>query len=290
MKNKGITFNIDVTPEPQEFLEKHNYYLKLAAYRENYNKRTVGKNAGTYINLDFAYLKELSIIDMHLRYLILSMCLDIEHFLKVTLLHSIELNPNEDGYNIVKLFIATDNNQTVLSKIRSHKSSYCRGLIDKYHPDYPAWVFVELISFGDLAHLCSFYEKTYGTAIGNRLLLNSVRDIRNACAHSNCLINNLKPTGNTPHNQVVSRVKLINTISEGTRDKRLKNKPLYDFVCLLYTYDEIVTSSELKSNRYTELNQLFNERIPRHKDWFAKNDLLRSSYQFTKKVVDSIAG
>lgn len=286
MKRKGITFDIEVTPEPEEFLNEYNYYRKLTAYKENYNKRTMGKASGTYIGLDFAYLKELSTIDMHLRYLTLLMCLDIEHFLKVALLRTATDNPSEDGCNIVRKFTAK--NPFVARKIESRRSSYSLGLINKYEPDYPLWAFVELISFGNLTHLCSFYEETYGVSVGNNILLNSVRDIRNACAHSNCLINNLRPNGNVPHNSVVDRIKEIKSISEKTRDKRLQNKTIYDFVCMLFAYDGIVTSVSAKNNRYAQLRSLINERIPRHKDWFLKNGLIVSSYAFTKKVVDTV--
>ncbi len=41
MKNKGISFNIVDEKEAQKFLENNNYYLKLASYRENYEKRPI---------------------------------------------------------------------------------------------------------------------------------------------------------------------------------------------------------------------------------------------------------
>lgn len=62
MKIKGIKFDI-VKEEAKIFLQNNNYYMKLASYRANCDKR---KSNGEYINLDFAYLRELSTIDMHL--------------------------------------------------------------------------------------------------------------------------------------------------------------------------------------------------------------------------------
>lgn len=79
MKSKGITSDIISEDDAKTFLQQKNYYMKLASYRENYPKYLTGRKTGQYINLDFAYLKELSTIDMHLRYLIIQMCLDLEH-------------------------------------------------------------------------------------------------------------------------------------------------------------------------------------------------------------------
>ena len=71
MKKKGIGFTIVNEENAEDFLQHHNYYLKLASYRENYKKYSTGDKAGQYVNLEFAYLKELSTLDMYLRYLVL---------------------------------------------------------------------------------------------------------------------------------------------------------------------------------------------------------------------------
>ena len=161
-------------------------------------------------------------------------------------------------------------------------------MIEKYYPYFPAWVFVELISFGDLAYLCEFYYATYGVQIGDRILLNSVRDIRNAAAHSNCLINVLSSGNNNPHQSVVDRVKNVPTIGKNSRDKKLRNKCLYDFTCLLYAYDEIVTSTAMKKKLYSDLRELFEVRMLRHKDWFQSNTLITSAYEYSKKILDNV--
>lgn len=100
MKQKGITFNYISEEDAKVFLSQNNYYMKLAAYRSNYAKCTAGRRCGQYTKLDFGCLKELSTIDMHLRYIIMEMSLDIEHAIKVQLMQRITQNDKEDGYNI----------------------------------------------------------------------------------------------------------------------------------------------------------------------------------------------
>ena len=74
MKQKGITFNYVSEDDAKVFLSRNNYYMKLAAYRSNYAKCTAGRRCGQYTKLDFGCLKELSTIDMHLRYIIMVDC------------------------------------------------------------------------------------------------------------------------------------------------------------------------------------------------------------------------
>lgn len=285
MKKKGITFEIVSEAAAADFLKHNNYFMKLAAYRKNYKKNSEGK----YIGLDFAYLQELSRVDAKLRYIIFHMAADIEHFLKVKLLREIEKKPGEDGYELVKRFLAKDIKFANLKKIKGHKVSlYCQGLIDKYYPYFPIWAFVEVISFGQLAHLCNYYKEIYGTAIADNILLNSVRDIRNACAHSNCLVYNLVSKDNRPHQSVKNRVKKIKGFGKGIIDKKLRNKFIYDFVCLLYAYDEIVPDCTSKDHRYEELDHLFNDRMKKHEEWFRKNNIIASTYIFLKKIMLTI--
>lgn len=266
MKKKGITFKFVTESDAKKFLEENNYYMKLASYRENYAKYSSGAKNGQYMNLDFAYLQELSTIDMHLRYLIMKMCLDIEHALKVSLISRVEKNPDEDGYELIRKFISYTNskgqlqNEYILKKIRGHKSSdYCKDLIEKYYPYFPVWVFVELISFGDLAYLTAFYDELYSDQIVNNKFMNTVRDIRNASAHSNCLINKLFEPLN-PGQQIDSiisnYIKGISTISVAVRTKNLNYRTVYNFVSLLYVYETVVSDGILKLKRYQELKEL----------------------------------
>lgn len=283
MKEKGITFKIVSESNAKEFLKQNNYYMKLAAYRTNY-----GKINDKYKNLDFAYLQDLSIIDMRLRYIIIDMCLDIEHYIKLTLLNKIETNPMEDGYEIIKKFIAKD--ERILKKINSHKSSeYSGELIKKYYPYFPAWVFVELISFGDLTYLCDVYRKVYDDEIMDNKFMNVIRDIRNASAHSNCIINKLNAkTKGIPDKRIFDFIKNLNCVGKSSVKNNLRKQFIYNFMVLLYVYDNIVSSTGIKTHRYEELQHFINNRVCRNAEYYKKNNLICSQYRFLKKIIDNI--
>lgn len=282
MKNKGIKFDIVNEQDAKAFLQNINYYMKLASYRANYEKH---KSNGKYINLDFAYLQELSTIDMHLRYLTLQMCLDIEHALKTRLLKDIEDNPEEDGYDIIRKFIMKY--ERSCQNIQKHKSSeYCRELIEKYYPYFPAWVFVELVSFGDMVKLYEYYTKIYPGRLKDSELLYSIRDLRNATAHSNCLINKLQKGTNKPSVKIVKFVSNIDGIGTSMRRNKLSNKFIYDFIALLYVYDEFINVGVVKEKRFKQIQEFIDGRVIKNKEYFDKNECIKTAYAFLKKIVD----
>ena len=291
MKDKGITFNEVSEEDAKIFLQKHNYYMKLAAYRANYEKCQEGIRIGQYKKLDFGYLKELSTIDMYLRYIVMDMCLDIEHAIKVKLLNYITENPLEDGYNIVGKFIAKDHNLRILKNIRSHKSGeYCKDLIEKYYPYFPVWVFVELISFGDLLYFCSFYKEIYGVEMVSNTLMNTVRDMRNAAAHSNCLLNKMTERIDSTKqiNHAISMfIRNMENISKTSRVNNLNYKFTNSFITLLYVYDTLMPESS-KQKRYKEIQMFLNGRAVKNKNFFNSNSKIVSVYRFHKKVVDNL--
>ena len=150
------------------------------------------------------------------------MCLDIDHALKVRLLKDIEKKSAEDGYDIIRRFITRY--ERSCQNIQNHKSSeYCRELIEKYYPYFPAWVFVELISFGDMIKLYEFYNEVYPGRMKDGELLYAIRDLRNASAHSNCLINKLQKGKNKPSVKIVKYVARIDGIGTSMRNTKLSN-------------------------------------------------------------------
>ena len=82
LQAKGVKFEKMSVEDAKQYLTKNNNYFKLRAYRKNFPKHPGGDFEGQYIDLDFAMLKDLAIIDMRLRYVLIHLALDIEHFAK----------------------------------------------------------------------------------------------------------------------------------------------------------------------------------------------------------------
>ena len=291
MKYRGIKFKEISEEEAKIFLNNNNYYMKLASYRANYVKCQSGEREGQYQNLDFAYLKELSTLDMYLRYMIMEMALDIEHAIKVKIIRDVADNPEEDGYNIMKKFLEKNNNINILKKIKSHKSGeYCKDLIEKYYPYFPVWVFVELISFGDLLYFTSFYENEYNIKIINNTFMNIVRDLRNASAHSNCILNKMTERIDSTkqiNSEISEFVKRMSDVSKQSRKNNLNYKFTYNFICLLYVYDSLM-SNTVKQKRYKQIIEFMDGRVKKNENYFLSNSKILGVYNFNKKVIDNL--
>lgn len=284
----GIKFDLCSEEEAEEFLNKSTYFFKVKSFAKNFNKDAATEK---YIDLDFAYLVELSKLDMHIRKKILSITLDIEHFLKVDLIRHLSENFSEDGYKIIDEFFIEK--PEVKSRLENKMHySMCSDLARKLHVEgYALWNIVELLSFGDFIDLYKFYAKKYGWN-RNKItsLLFSAKCIRNAAAHNNCLLNSLK----TPYNhntsithQLDSFVSRIPSLKKSkSKQKKLSNPAIHDFVATLLLFERIVTSQKTKEYTYQELYDLFHKRMTKKKNFFIKNEAIVSSYIFVLKIVD----
>lgn len=289
MKNdKGIQFNIVSEDEAKKFLTNNSYYFKIKSYAKNYDKYTEGEKAGKYINLEFAYLQELSTLDMYFRRFILRMTLDIEHFLKVQLIRDAGENIDVDGYSIVEdLF--TRHSFIKENIERNGKNSATADLISKCDGEFAIWNIVEILSFGDVMKLYELYYQEYPTENSMEKYLWSIKFLRNAAAHNNCLLNSLK----TPYGIKIKPNKEINTfiskipgIKPNSRIKKMKNPVIHDFIVTLYMFHNIISSEGIKKHTMTELKELVDDRMTRNKHYFEKNQIITSHYEFAKIIID----
>lgn len=300
---KGITFRYTSEEKAAEYLTDTNNYLRTASYRQNFQKYMNGANKGKYISLDFAYLQELSTIDMHFRFIISKMCMDIEQALKVRLIKDITEDTAANGYDIVTDFLSQ--NPYIIQKIEGTVNSpFTKDLIHKYftvqkiynsnkkryehritaYDDCPIWVLCEILTFGDFLYLYEFYYGRTSLRVIEVPVLNLVKSLRNGAAHNNCLLANLSHGVSQPPKQIIAAVKQIPSITTSQRKKKLSNRPMLEFTSLVYVYSCIATK-KVKYHRKRELEWLLFTRMPEKKNYFMKNDLIMSNYEFACKVV-----
>ena len=293
LESKGVKFELISKEDAQKYLKDNNNFFKLVSYRKNFPKYENGDNEGKYINLDFKMLVELSILDMRIRKNMLSIVLDLEHYAKVKLLSEIE-NTSNDGYSIVEEYMDNLKSKGEYEYLESElnknkKSTYCGELVSKYANEYPVWVFLEVIPFGRLIKFYRFVAEKFSNRkmLDESYMLMDVRELRNACAHNNCIINDLR--ANTceyrPSFRVLAEVAKIG-ISKKVRDNKLSNPRIKQLVTLLHLNKSIVTSAGIFNHQKSILGELVG-RIEHHIDYFDTNELVQSSLKFLNKIIDS---
>lgn len=96
------------------FLRESNFFFKVEAFAKSFSRYTnpSSEHFGSYINLDFAYLAELTRLDHHFRETVLSLTLDVEHSMKVELNRMI-MDAGDDPYELMASFFDSERERKV---------------------------------------------------------------------------------------------------------------------------------------------------------------------------------
>ena len=105
LKDRGVRFELMDEWEAERFLRESNFFFKVKAFAKCFSRYTNpgSERYGSYIKLDFAHLAELTRLDHHLRETVLSLTLDIEHYMKVELNRAI-MDAGDDPYDLMTSF------------------------------------------------------------------------------------------------------------------------------------------------------------------------------------------
>ena len=229
------------------------------------------------------------------------MIIDIEHYLKIRILNSIEEIEEENGYNIVNLYLEKDFNdekfpQKIHDSIRKKVSnSYYQKIFSKYDLDknkkienIPIWEFLEIITFGELINFFEFYTKKYKLEDSKYIfILREINKLRNAVAHNSCVLSELDKLDN--HHRADTLI--INYLKEcgigkGSRDKKLANSRIRQITYTLYLFNIIVSSEGVKRNVKHDITKLFYKRIISNAKYYNNNELLKSIYNYFDKIIE----
>ena len=304
LKLKNIKFERISEKDAENYLKNNNNYYNLTSYKNNFEKYFVnGIFIDKYIDLDFSYLKDLSIIDHRLRLILFKMIIDIEHYLKIKILNTIESIDEEDGYRIVNRYLEQDFYNVKFPKMvhnsifKNVGSEYYQKIFSKYDLDkdkklenIPIWEFLEIITFGELVNFYDFYTNEYKLKDENKdvYILRDIVKLRNAVAHNNCILSelNMKKNKYPPSYKIIQFLNNCD-IGKDTRSKKLSNSRIRQITYTLYMFNEIVTSDGIKNNVKKDINELFFDRIIKHKEYYNNNELLKSIYCYFKKIIEN---
>ncbi len=300
LKEKNIKFEKISEIEAENFLRENNNYYNITAYKNNFIKYQCGTSKGKYIDLDFAYLKDLSIIDYRTRLILFKMIIDIEHYLKIRVLNTIEKIKKEDGYCIVNKYLEQDYNDTKFSQkvhnsIRKKVTSdYYKKIFSKYDLDndkkienIPIWEFLEIITFGELINFFDFYTNEYNLDDKKYVfILREINKLRNAVAHNSCVLSELDKKDNQHKADSLIVDYLIKCgIGKENRNNKLSNSRIRQITYTLYMFNIIVSSEGIKNNVKQDINKLFYKRIILNSAYYNNNELLKSTYSFFDKII-----
>lgn len=298
MKNKGVKFNLINEQEAKDILSTRTYYFKLKSYAKIYNK----DNSGSYINLEFAYMYELSKIDTALRSFILEITLAIEHLTKTLLINDFNQS-NEDGYSIVDDFLNSTDGQSTQQSIQiylnqvnnnAHKGGNY-ALVQKYHTQMPIWVLIEVISFGNFIKLLNFYEdkvRRIATNINFKYGLDSTKWLRNLSAHSNCLLIKILDTNKQERKHLLNSLKsykkgVISKYNPYSLEDMMKKSLIVDFLEVINLFFKLCKNENMR-NYFIKKFDDFMQYSSNHQNTINSNKELKIFLEFIGKSFNII--
>lgn len=253
-----------------------------------------GAHDGEYAGLDFGHLVDLAGIDQELRGFLLPLTLDVESAAKTKLVGKITEDRGEDGYSIFAEYLAhlnhADRNRRKGEISRLENDAYLGPLVARYPIDeMPAWVFLELSSFGAFTNFYLFCAERWDNAEmkDDHYLLRRANSLRNAAAHSSAIINGLGISSNAPTRYPASVARALGNagVSKRLRRSKMRNPRVLQMTVFAYTYARFVPQEKQRHvhERLCSLETRANE----HSDWYSKNTTIISAYDFLSKVFET---
>ncbi|MDR1451737.1 MAG: Abi family protein [Helicobacteraceae bacterium] len=302
LAERGVKFDVVNKDKACEFLTKHTYFYKLKSYCVNYAK----DESDRYVDLDFAYLIDLSTIDMHLRRFVNTLTLNVEHILKTKLLADFNESPF-DGYDIVDSFLNCKQGEKALKYIKGRQSSSADYLpkLPSDLKNLPIWHFVEIVQFGHLLVFCDhFYDRLQTSSnkespicvslklareqyFSVKHALYNVKCLRNAAAHNNCVLLLNRNNATMQQNAFDFLYLEVFQRRNGRKIKEfLKCRATNDLTSSLWVFDKLCKSAKMKRRSFVELKRMLRGRFARNRDYYRNNSLIRNKYQFMLSVAN----
>ena len=229
---------------------------------------------------------------MFLRKILLKMTIDLEHYLKVKLVNDCQNNPVDDGYEVVEKFLESHPKVKDSLTQFTRATGYGENSFRKYVAAPAVWNFVEMISFADFINFYAFYYDFMRKECEYTKHFESVRRIRNACAHNVCMLSSFKAVQGFK-SDLETNFELLGGkigIGNGTISSCMKVPLLNDFAVMLSVYTKLISSPKIKEITIQEIKDFFDGRMVYRKHYFDGHTDIKNAYHFARKVLDYYSG
>lgn len=216
------------------------------------------------------------------------MTIDLEHYLKVKLVNDCQNNSADDGYEVVEKFLESHPKVRESILTGSKLAGYGGNNYDKYLESPAVWNFVEMINFYDFISFYAFYYDYLRLKCEYTKHFDSVRRIRNACAHNVCILSSFKAAPGFK-SDLETNFELLQGnlgIGNGTISSCMKVPLLNDFAVMLSVYTKLIASPKIKEITLQEIKDFFDGRMIYRKQYFEGNVDIKNAYQFARRVLD----
>ncbi len=281
----GVKFNICNEEQAKKYLSKNTYYAKIRCYLNSFERYQEDYRKHKLVNVEFEHVLDLAKIDMYLRKIVISISLDVEHFCKSFFMKEITEDDNFDGYSLVEELKGYYDYAILLEKAKG--IDYTKFSLDRFNSENNIYNLIEILSFSGFIKMFDLYRGEKFDFESNLMFL--CKQIRNASAHNNMLIHNLKQDDDYIFNKnqqlksyLTSRLKLKNKTV-----KRLMSYPVTHDLCAAIILLKMYASDGIIKKNFEDLD-VFIERVKKNKDYYNKQihltKILEDFEIFYKKI------
>ena len=291
MKSLNIKFANLKEADAQDIMRCEFSGTHLLSYAPLFDRYRSSEKAGQFVDLDFAYLYDLALIDTQLMKLVVCMCLDIERTIKAILLSDCE-QIGSPG-NLVEDFVS--DNEPFFSEVYNLQNisfAVRHAIADKKVADLDLDTFLEIIHYGTLERFVRYFYSQYAPMLYGETHapfekhLIPIRRVRNPSAHNNGIISQLCLPNSEPfekNNQLLSFLGR-HGISHRTLDTNMSKPVIHDLCNLLYMYAYYVRKDST-DNLLHKFQGFLENRCTQNATYFHKNPALISAYRFLLDVI-----
>ena len=284
LKARGVKFAFMSERETVHYLETNHNIFKLQEFERLFPQRA----DGTFVDLDFGYLRDLYNIDMRLRNVLLIMCMEVEHHAKLLLMKAFSLSL-EDGYAVITDFEAENGARVGAAYQAAQKDAARSPLLSGDSGLLPIWTFIEIIDFALFVRFFCFFARRLldRELIDESYRLMSVAELRGSLSQNRPLLSRLSYKTQYRPNYAVLRTLGNLPLSKSARKHKMRCDTLRQIVTLLYVYASVVPVSDTRTDLEIALRAV-SLRAGRHLHFYERTPKIHTSLSFLCGCIDNM--